>query len=91
MAQVLSAIGTIFAVVSAFLIYRGFQVEIIVPAAQLPGAGGMLPPQFDGVANLSLMHTQAMLFHLGIGSAIVSAVFFAGAGVAATLRERPED
>jgi hypothetical protein len=91
MMTALRLLATLFAMAAAYLIMTAFSMHIGVPAAQVPGSGEFLPPQFDGVANIALMHGQAMLFHLGIGAAIVSAVFMATAAIVGTLLERAKD
>jgi hypothetical protein len=70
MAQRLAAFAFIFAAAAAYFLYSGLTLETSVA----DGAGG-------SVANIQLMHVQAMQVGLGIGAAIVASIFAVGAAI----------
>lgn len=82
----LALFGILFGAASGYMILSGFQVSIVVA---VPNASAYLPPGMDGVANLGAMHIQAMDFLLGIGAAIVAAVFFGAATIVNSIENRP--
>ena len=81
MSQSLTAFGTIFSLVSAYFLYVAFGIETTVVQ---PGA----VQGFDGVANLQLMHLQSLNLEIGIGAAIVAAIFFVGAAIVGAIGGR---
>jgi hypothetical protein len=70
MSQVLGAFATVFGVVAAYFLYVGITLATSVPT----GDGG-------SVANLQLMHAQAMNIGIGIGAAVIAAIFATGAAI----------
>lgn len=73
MAQRLAAFAFIFAAVAAYFLYSGMMLDTSVSA----GDG-------SSVANLQLMHVQAMQIGLGTGAAIVASIFAVGAAIVAS-------
>ena len=70
MAQRLAAFAFVFALVAGYFLYSGFSLETSVST----GDGGT-------VANLQLMHVQAMQMGLGIGAAVIASIFAVGAAI----------
>jgi hypothetical protein len=70
MSQVLGAFATVFGVVAAYFLFVGITLDTAVST----GDGGT-------VANLQLMHVQAMNIGIGIGAAVISAIFAVGAAI----------
>lgn len=73
MAQRLAALAFVFAVVGGYFLYVGISLDTSVST----GDGG-------AVANLQLMHVQAMNIGVGIGSAVIAAIFGVGSAIVAT-------
>lgn len=73
MAQRLAAFAFIFSAVAGYFLFEGFTLDTSVGT----GDGG-------SVANLQLMHVQAMQIGLGIGAAVVAAIFAVGAAIVAS-------
>lgn len=69
MAQVLAAVALVFALVAGYFLFSGMTLDTSVSA--------------DGttVANLQLMHVQAMQIGIGVGSAITASIFAVGAAI----------
>lgn len=82
MAQVLAAFGAIFGVIGGYFIWIACTMETTV-------TGGAAPAGFDGIANLQLMHIQAMNLHIGLGSAAVAAIFIIGGAIVSAIKDRP--
>lgn len=70
MAQRLAALSFVFVLLAGYFIYYGLALETSVPS----GDGGT-------VANLQLMHVQAMKLGIGIGAAIIASIFATGAAI----------
>jgi glycerol kinase len=70
MAQRLAALSFVFALVAGYFLFSGFTLDTSVST----GDGGT-------VANLQLMHVQAMKIGLGVGAAIVASIFATGAAI----------
>jgi hypothetical protein len=67
--QGLAMTSALFAFVAAYFLWSGFT----------------LVTDFDGTANLQLMHIQSLNFATGIGSAIVSAILAVGSAIVGTI------
>jgi glycerol kinase len=70
MAQRLAALSFIFVLLAGYFLFSGFTLDTSVSS----GDGGT-------VANLQLMHVQAMKLGLGVGAAIIASIFATGAAV----------
>jgi hypothetical protein len=70
MTQRLAAFSFIFVLIAGYFLYAGISLDTSVPT----GDGGT-------VANLQLMHVQAMKIGLGIGAAIIASIFAIGAAI----------
>jgi multisubunit Na+/H+ antiporter MnhB subunit len=70
MAQRLAAVAFIFALVAGYFLFAGFTLDTSVAT----GEGG-------SVANLQLMHVQAMQVGIGIGAAVIASIFAIGAAI----------
>jgi hypothetical protein len=70
MAQRLAAFAFVFVLVGGYFLYSGLVMDTSVAT----GDGGT-------VANLQLMHVQAMKIALGIGSAVIAALFAVGSAI----------
>jgi hypothetical protein len=69
MAQRLAAFSFVFVLVAGYFLFTGLTLDTSVSTG-------------DGtVANLQLMHIQAMKIGLGIGSAIIASIFATGAAI----------
>jgi hypothetical protein len=75
MAQVLGAFATVFVVIAGYFLFVGLTLDTSVAA----GDGGT-------VANLQLMHVQAMQIGLGVGAAVIAAIFATGAAIISSRR-----
>lgn len=65
MAQRLAAFAFIFALIAGYFLFEGFTLDTSV----------------GEVANLQLMHVQAMQIGLGIGAAVIAAILVTGAAI----------
>lgn len=65
MAQRLAAFAFVFALVAGYFLFEGMTLDTNV----------------GDVANLQLMHVQAMQIGLGVGSAVIAAMFAIGAAI----------
>lgn len=63
-------VGALFTVAAGYFLFVGLTLQTTI------GSGG------ETVANLQLMHIQAMDIAIGIGAAIVAAIFVVGAALA---------
>jgi glycerol kinase len=73
MAQRLAALAFVFVLVAGYFLYSG----LVMDTSTATGDGGT-------VANLQLMHVQAMKIGLGIGSAVIAALFAVGSAIVAS-------
>ena len=81
MGTILSSIGAIFSLVAGYFIWIAVGMETTTVVAQAPAG-------FDGVANLQMMHLQAMNLQIGLSAAIIAAIFFVGAGITAAIEQQ---
>lgn len=65
--------SVIFAMVAGWFLYAGWTLEVAVTT------------EAGEVANLQLMHIQAVNFAIGIGAAIVSAILAVGSAIVAAI------
>jgi glycerol kinase len=70
MAQRLAALSFVFVLLAGYFLFGGFTLDTSVST----GDGGT-------VANLQLMHVQAMKIGVGVGSAIIASIFATGAAI----------
>jgi hypothetical protein len=76
--------GVIFWLVSAYMLVVGFGEPVSVPADPTIFPGGEM-------ANIHLLHIQAMNLHLGIGAAIVGTIFLCSSAVMSLMSKDPLD
>jgi hypothetical protein len=70
MAQVLGLFASLFTVIGGYFLYVGITLNTAVSA-----------PDGSSVANLQLMHAQAMNIGIGIGAAVIASIFAVGAAL----------
>lgn len=87
MAFGLGLFSFIFALIACERLYWGLSMQVMIPVTD-SRAAALLGGQFDGIANLGLMHNQAMLILMAVGAAIVSAILAAAAAIIRSIEMR---
>lgn len=73
----LSIAAVVFGLAAFWFLFWGFTMNTTVN-----------PDGLGDVANLQMMHVQSLNFAVGIGAAVMSAIFFAGSVIVGALRKR---